>query len=583
MCIKTNRIIKLLIFILLLHTTSAWAESQFVNNLIKDIEDSYLYNPQRVLSKSKELLEYGLKNQDSRAIAYGYFQMGVGNFIIGKVRISSDYFNKSLQFPYTENDISLKGKNLKGLAINADFNGDVNKSLSLYQEALKLFESVNDSTEIAWIWNGIGLLDSKILQFANSEVNLKKAHEYFKRTHQSKFENITLQNISGLYIKMGKYDDALKYANESLSNSIRYNNKIGEVQQLINISSIYNENGNKEKAISYLENALKKAQVLQLEDMIANIYMILATVKNNNPSQTLQYITDAKNIFKKNENNKQLLETYYLEMDYYARIGDTANYSRAKEQFKKAQAQIMNQYHIESYEDLKALYELDKKEGVIALQKASLKIRNYWIFFFVILSLALLAFSFIFYKMYIRIKEYAYSLYKINIELKSKNNPLGKVIAKNEASTTNSPEIEEKVSELEIINNIDSENQNDKFKILYDEIIAIIEHKKLYTQHSLSISSLSRELNSNDKYISQAINTYSNSNFTTLINNYRIQEAQNLIEEHLEDITIKDLASRAGFNSINTFYKKFKDATGLTPSIYIEMALKEKRNSLVRA
>lgn len=111
-----------------------------------------------------------------------------------------------------------------------------------------------------------------------------------------------------------------------------------------------------------------------------------------------------------------------------------------------------------------------------------------------------------------------------------------------------------------------------KMTDLYQEILQLFEKEKLYLKHDLSVSELSSRLNTNDKYISVAINNNSQSNFNNLVNAFRINEAKNLIAQFGKAINIKELADRSGYKSLNTFYKNFKDITGLTPSQYIELS-----------
>jgi AraC-like DNA-binding protein len=51
-----------------------------------------------------------------------------------------------------------------------------------------------------------------------------------------------------------------------------------------------------------------------------------------------------------------------------------------------------------------------------------------------------------------------------------------------------------------------------------------------------------------------------------LINGYRVQDAAVLIAQ--TDAPIKDIAEEAGFSSIATFNRVFKDITGKSPSAY---------------
>ena len=109
-----------------------------------------------------------------------------------------------------------------------------------------------------------------------------------------------------------------------------------------------------------------------------------------------------------------------------------------------------------------------------------------------------------------------------------------------------------------------------------------MEEEKLYLQPDLNISDLSARTGSNDKYISQAINNYSNGNFNSFLNRYRINHAKKRIIESGGTMSLKIVSAESGFNNHTTFYRQFKEITGLTPTQFTDMSrqpLNEDRQS----
>lgn len=561
-----------LLFLSLLYFTlvdvRASDSDSFIEKSAKNIEAAYFQHPDKGLSLSEELLKYGIDNKDEKAIAEAYFQLGQGNFHKGRIRLSNEYFKKALRTDYAQENIGLQARCLRGQGTNYDFLGDESMALSTYQNALKLFEQIKDSHGIALTWNNMGMLDFKLSQFSESEYLLKKALDYFERAKDIPNTNGITQNLSLLYAKQMKYDDALYYMYQILSRYKLQRNKVGEIHMLMNIAHVNADMGNAEKAISFFEKALSEARKINADDIIANAYLQLANLKGAQPEEKLKYLQQAKSLHLKNGNYLKLEEIYYIQMDYFARSGDIKNYESTLKEFREIQGELAQNRHAEKYEEQKAIYELEKKEELIEEQLSKIKLKNQLLWSSGgLISLLILALI-IFYNMYVKIREYARSLYKINIDLQTagvlqisfdKNNHLSDP----EESDNNAAIDESGFSGI------------DKLKELYEDIIRVFENEKLYKQNDLSVADVSKYLNTNDKYVSQAINTYGNGNFTSLVNAYRIHEARNLIEEFGKDITIKELADRAGFNSLNTFYKKFKEATGLTPSMYIEIAVQE--------
>lgn len=91
--------------------------------------------------------------------------------------------------------------------------------------------------------------------------------------------------------------------------------------------------------------------------------------------------------------------------------------------------------------------------------------------------------------------------------------------------------------------------------------------QKLYLAPDLTIRQLAEETGIHEKTISKAINTIFQSNFSEYINNYRINESIALINSE-ENLSIKEIMYRSGFNSRSVFNTFFKHKTGRTPSVY---------------
>ncbi len=68
--------------------------------------------------------------------------------------------------------------------------------------------------------------------------------------------------------------------------------------------------------------------------------------------------------------------------------------------------------------------------------------------------------------------------------------------------------------------------------------------------------------------LSELLNLHLDSSFYDHLNHCRHEDALALLERGGADLTVADIAYRAGFNNRNSFYKVFKEKTGMTPSDY---------------
>lgn len=97
-----------------------------------------------------------------------------------------------------------------------------------------------------------------------------------------------------------------------------------------------------------------------------------------------------------------------------------------------------------------------------------------------------------------------------------------------------------------------------------------------YCNPDFSIIMLAALCNSNAKYVSQAINETTGDNFRALINGYRIREARRRLttDSSFAQLTINTIGESVGFRSASNFIAAFKKVTGMTPSIYRKLTLK---------
>ena len=104
---------------------------------------------------------------------------------------------------------------------------------------------------------------------------------------------------------------------------------------------------------------------------------------------------------------------------------------------------------------------------------------------------------------------------------------------------------------------------------LEEQISRLIEEKELFKKKDLRIGDIASELATNRTYISFIVNSSLGTNFSDLINGYRIKYAQMLMTEHPE-MSHTDVAEESGFSSRTSFLRTFKAKTGMTPTEWKE-------------
>jgi AraC-like DNA-binding protein len=97
----------------------------------------------------------------------------------------------------------------------------------------------------------------------------------------------------------------------------------------------------------------------------------------------------------------------------------------------------------------------------------------------------------------------------------------------------------------------------------------LMQTEKPYLNNDLTLAELAGKLHLSTHHLSQLLNEQSGKNFFDFVNEYRVAEMkQKLQEPALAHLKIEELAYRCGFNSKSVFNTVFKKFTGTTPSEY---------------
>jgi len=108
--------------------------------------------------------------------------------------------------------------------------------------------------------------------------------------------------------------------------------------------------------------------------------------------------------------------------------------------------------------------------------------------------------------------------------------------------------------------------ENTQLKELYEKIIDYFEKKQPYLQQNYCLAMLAADLNSNTKYLSNAININFNGTFGGLLNKYRLQHAKKMLDEGLaEKYTMEYIYTMSGYSNRSTFYENFHREFKITP------------------
>lgn len=125
---------------------------------------------------------------------------------------------------------------------------------------------------------------------------------------------------------------------------------------------------------------------------------------------------------------------------------------------------------------------------------------------------------------------------------------------------------------------LQEKHSEDKNSELFTKLEEMMKVQKLYREKNLTRERAAEIIGSNRTYLSQMINEKAGMSFVHYVNNYRLNEAIEILSDPENTIPMKALSSDLGFSSPSTFYKLFQEKVGMSPAKYREKIIELSRN-----
>nr|WP_315027677.1 AraC family transcriptional regulator [uncultured Chryseobacterium sp.] len=103
-------------------------------------------------------------------------------------------------------------------------------------------------------------------------------------------------------------------------------------------------------------------------------------------------------------------------------------------------------------------------------------------------------------------------------------------------------------------------------------LIHFMKSDKPYLDDKLTLQKLAEQINLPEKQLSSLINQHTGKHFFDFINDFRINDAKELLRNQPQ-LTVLEILYEVGFNSRSSFYTAFKKETGVTPTEYRKLAV----------
>jgi AraC-like DNA-binding protein len=535
-------------------------------------------NPDQLFKEVRSMLPNELDKADSLAsILYQYahetsavpdsilakssYLMGIVQYYKSRYLLSATYYQEALDTEYARKTSSFAEACYNNLGIVQEKRGDHQKALKAYYASLRLAESLGDSGSITQTWINISLLEGKNLNYERAVRIAKDVLVYFQRAGDSLNMGLSHQNLAFFYSNQtGKFDSSayhFRKANQLFGKLDKPYFLVGSqigYASLLAVQGLYNE------ALTILEEMLALSKQRDMDDKEALIYLHLSELSLNagmDNQRTAGYLEASRKAIERSDYLNLLPKYKQLMLRHLARVREFPAFDRLLAELNIEQSEMVSKQTREAYEELKMQYDVDKLALQAVLLQKDVKRRNDIILIIGlgmgIIGIALLWIVFL----YRRQQKNLDTMYQMNLQLARQ--PLAATAPVFVAEDNMSASL------------VEPQEQEDELQLaLYRLIIRRIEEQRLYTNPAFSIHELSDMINRNRKVISRCLTEVGKTSFSMLINEYRVNEARRLLMEQGHELSVNDIAEQCGFGSRISFYRNFKEATGFSPTAYLE-------------
>lgn len=193
------------------------------------------------------------------------------------------------------------------LAFIEENNGNVGEARNLYQQALKIFEDIDELEGRAMVLNNLGYLSKVQGQLVEAFDYYSQCIELRNELGDTKGLAIAQNNLGMIYLTTGNTTSALKFFRDALVNNQKTGNLAGEFNALNNISGVYYQLGEYDIYLSYSKQAFicaekssKPAIIARALDRVGQAYRL-----TENYQASLESYTRALSLARENNMKKQ--------------------------------------------------------------------------------------------------------------------------------------------------------------------------------------------------------------------------------------------------------------------------------------
>jgi AraC-like DNA-binding protein len=421
----------------------------------------------------------------------------------------------------------------------------------------------------------------------NQNRQYDKALNYYRQAcalttkiHDTLNYALSFYNMGLTFLNLQQNDSCLFYMNRAMKAAIITKQIDLLVYIYGSLADHYLNTGNEKERKKYLLLAKTEAEKIGNNQFLAMLYsnLMQGALKEVNYREAIQYAEKAR--FHLGKQPYPVLQMRVDSMSWaaYTGMGDLTRAMECLTAFYRGKDQLVSKQQKEQLDKMTLTLEVKEKDLTITRQNLDIsnnkrRMEVLAFTFAIVLLLAVALFIFI-----LKTRAFRRQLFRKEKELDQFAVDVRNWIAwKKERLESGGNK-----DENEIILPLEPLDEMQIQATLFTELRDAFARQKLYLDPELNLKAVIKILGTNKKYLYQAISENSDENFRAFINRYRVDEVKKIMENGMqnnEQINLSEMYASAGFNSSVSFYRAFKQVTGLTPRDYLHEMKSAMRNS----
>lgn len=440
-----------------------------------------------------------------------------------------------------------------------------------YLDALRLAESDGCLDLAAHIYNGIGNLYSTQGDFQMGLYFYHKALNVNGKTNNKALRNAVFNNLVGTSCFLGNADSGAVFLERMEAN---VENKPGYRYNILMGHGLVAKTKNDVKRAAYYyimarqyagKSGLDSSYIDNTNSCLAQLYLDAGKTDS-----AIVLLLQNELWARKTSQDDLLAETMHMLAQAYDAKGDAAHAATCRSEYVELVDKMHNEDELNAMKNTQYLYDADKNANAISMlteqkHNDTLQIRSQerWLIALGVALVLIVSLLVVVYMQKLQLYNAYNRLYDRSQLCLSSSVPLDEGSMSAGLADETGDDTYTSPTTMALL----TEAQRDK---LLADIKHVMECGDEFCMPDFTIDRLAQLVNSNSRYVSEAINEGCGKNFRTFLNEYRIKVAMRRLAdvEHFGGFTIKAISESVGYKSQANFITVFTKLTGMKPSIY---------------